>query len=101
MQCYMVVFGHFTDFERFMQGYQAVVGPMVQRYGGRYVLTGLDTLALEGAWQSGGGAIISEWPDRASALRFWNSPEYLEAKKLREGTGSFQVLLVDAPAPIG
>jgi uncharacterized protein (DUF1330 family) len=97
----MVVFGHFTDFERFMSGYQATVGPLVERFGGRYVLTGHDTLALEGAWPSGGGAVISEWPDRASALRFWNSAEYQQAKKLREGTGSFQVLLVDAPAAIG
>jgi uncharacterized protein (DUF1330 family) len=40
--------------------------------------------------------VISEWPDRAAALRFWQSPEYAEARKLREGTGSFQVVLVDA-----
>jgi uncharacterized protein (DUF1330 family) len=98
MKCYMVVFGAFTDFDRFMRGYQQVVGPMVERFGGRYVLTGQNTQVLEGGWTDGGGAVISEWPDRASALRFWNSPEYREAKKLREGTGSFQVLLVDAPS---
>lgn len=101
MKCYMVVFGHFTDFERFMGGYQQVVGPLVQRFGGRYVLTGQGTQVLEGDWPEGGGAVISEWPDRASALRFWNSPEYREAKKLREGTGNFQVVLVDAPNPLG
>lgn len=103
MKCYMVVFGAFTDFDRFMRGYQQVVGPMLERFGGRYVLTGQGTQMLEGAWPDGaspdgGGAVISEWPDRASALRFWNSPEYLEAKKLRSGTGSFQVMLVDAPS---
>ena len=97
MKCYMIVFGHFTDFERFMAGYQQVVGPMVQRFGGRYVLMGAGTAVLEGDWPGGGGAVISEWPDRASALRFWNSPEYAEARKLRDGTGRFQVVLVDAP----
>ncbi len=96
MKCYMIVLGTFTDFERFMSGYQQVVGPMVERFGGRYVLMGGGTEVLEGAWTDGGGAVISEWPDRASALRFWNSPEYAQAKALRAGTGSFQVVLVDA-----
>ena len=96
MKCYMVVFGVFTDFERFMRGYQQVVGPMVERFGGRYVLVGQNVQVLEGVWPEGGGAVISEWPDRAAALRFWNSAEYAEARKLREGTGQFQVLLLDA-----
>jgi len=95
MKCYMIVLGAFTDFERFMAGYQQVVGPMVERFGGRYVLMGGGAQVLEGAWTDGGGAVISEWPDRATALRFWNSPEYAAAKKLRAGTGAFQVVLVD------
>jgi uncharacterized protein (DUF1330 family) len=41
---------------------------------------------------------VSEWPSREAALRFWNSAEYAEAKQLRDGTGSFQVLLIDSPA---
>ena len=40
--------------------------------------------------------MISEWPDRAAALRFWHPPEYAEARKLRAGTGTIQVVLVDA-----
>jgi uncharacterized protein (DUF1330 family) len=92
----MIVLGAFTDFERFMAGYQQVVGPMVERFGGRYVLMGGGAQVLEGAWTDGGGAVISEWPDRNAALRFWNSPEYAEARTLRAGTGTFQVVLVDA-----
>ena len=37
---------------------------------------------------------------RAAAQRFWDSPEYAEAIKLREGIGNFQVMLIDS-APIG
>jgi uncharacterized protein (DUF1330 family) len=40
--------------------------------------------------------VISEWPDKASALAFWNSPEYAQAKKLREGIADCQVLLIEA-----
>ena len=96
MKCYMIVLGAFTDRERFMATYQQAVGPMVQRFGGRYVLMGGNTQVLEGAWSDGGGAVISEWPDREAALRFWNSPQYIEAKKLRAGTGTFQVVLIDS-----
>ena len=32
--------------------------------------------------------------DRAAALAFWNSPEYAEAKKLREGLADCSILLV-------
>jgi uncharacterized protein (DUF1330 family) len=96
MKCYMIVLGTFTDLPRFMATYQAQVGPLVEQFGGRYLLTGHATQVLEGDWQDGGGAVISEWPDRAAALRFWNSAEYARVKLLRVGTGAFQVVLVDA-----
>ena len=41
--------------------------------------------------------VISEWPDRAAAQAFWNSPEYAEAKKLRDGIAACQVLLIEGP----
>ncbi len=96
MKCYMIVLGTFTDLPRFMATYQAQVGPLVEHFGGRYLLTGHNMQVLEGDWPNGGGAVISEWPDRAAALQFWNSAEYARVKLLRAGTGEFQVALVDA-----
>jgi len=93
--CYMIVLGAFTDVPRFMAGYQQAVEPLIARFGGEYTLIGSDLLLLEGSFPSGGGAVISRWPDRATALAFWTSPEYAEVKKLRAGTGEFQVVLVD------
>lgn len=100
-RCYMVVFGAFTDFDRFMAGYQVAVAPLVARFGGSYLLIGHALQVLEGEFPEGGGGVVSVWPDRAAALRFWNSPEYAEVRKLREGTGRFQVVLIDAPAADG
>lgn len=94
--CYMIVLGAFTDFERFMAGYQVAVAPLIERFGGEYLIVGHDLLPLETDFPGGGGAVVSKWPSRAAALAFWNSPEYAEAKKLREGTGTFQVVMVDA-----
>lgn len=97
MRCYMVVIAELTDRERFLEGYARVVPPLVARFGGRYVLRGSGGAFLEGGWCGNPSALVSEWPTREHALRFWNSPEYAAAKKLREGTGTFQVLLIDSP----
>jgi len=99
-RCYMIVIADFTDRERFLAGYARVVPPLVAKFGGRYVIRGAGGQVLEGDWGATPSALVSEWPDRASALRFWNSPEYAAARRLREGTGRFQVILVDSPAAI-
>jgi uncharacterized protein (DUF1330 family) len=96
-RCYMIVFGAFTDLDRFLATYQAAVAPLIETFGGRYLMVGHGLQVLEGAFPGGGGSVISVWPDRAAALAFWNSAQYAEVKKLREGTGQFQVVLVDAP----
>jgi uncharacterized protein (DUF1330 family) len=44
--------------------------------------------------------VISEWPDKAAALKFWNSPEYQAAKKLREGIARVDVSVIELPEPI-
>jgi uncharacterized protein (DUF1330 family) len=97
-RCYMFVLGAFTDRERFLATYQVAVAPLIERFGGRYLLVGRGVQVLEGDFPGGGGCVVSVWPDRVAALAFWNSPEYAEVKRLREGTGEFQVVLVDAPA---
>ena len=94
--CYMIVLGAFTDYPAFMAGYQVAVAPLIARFGGEYVLVGSDLQVLEGNFPGGGGAVVSRWPDRAAALAFWNSAHYADVKQLRAGTGSFQVVLIDA-----
>lgn len=96
-RCYMIVLADLTDRERFLADYARVVPDLVRRFGGRYVLRGAGGLFVEGGWNGHPSALVSEWPSREAALRFWNSPEYAEAKLLREGTGTFQVLLIDSP----
>jgi uncharacterized protein (DUF1330 family) len=52
---------------------------------------------LEGDFGDGASMVISEWPDKATARNFWNSPEYAEARKLREDIADVQVLLIESP----
>lgn len=94
--CFMIVVAELTDRRRFLADYARVVPPLVEKFGGRYVIQGSGGEFLEGGWCDGASALVSEWPNKDAALRFWNSPEYAAAKKLREGTGRFQVLLLES-----
>jgi uncharacterized protein (DUF1330 family) len=74
-----------------------VAAALVTRYGGRYVLRGgAAATLLEGSWGNGAAVLISEWPDLDTLQRFWNSEDYREVKRLREGLADVQVLAVES-----
>ena len=71
-RCYMIVLADLTDRERFLAGYARVVPPLVEKYGGRYVLRGSGGAFVEGGWCEKPSALVSEWPSREQALRRLN-----------------------------
>ncbi len=97
MPAYMIVTAKISDRAAFIAGYGAAAAKLVAQFGGRYVLRGPGAELLEGDFGDGASMVISEWPDKAAAYAFWNSPEYQEAKKLRDGIADVQVLLIEAP----
>ena len=96
MPAYMIVTAKIADREAFIGGYGAAAAKLVEQFGGRYVLRGPGAELLEGDFGAGASMVISEWPDKAAALAFWNSPEYAEVKKLRADIADCQVLLIEA-----
>jgi len=98
MPAYMIVTAQIADRDRFIAGYGRAAAALVERFGGRYVLRAPGAQLLEGAFGDGASMVISEWPDKAAALAFWNSPDYAEAKTLRDGVADVQVLLIEAPS---
>jgi uncharacterized protein (DUF1330 family) len=97
MPAYMIVIAKIADRDAFIQGYGAAAAALIEKYGGKYVLRGPGAELLEGDFGHGASMVISEWPDKDAAKTFWNSPEYAEVKKLREGIADVQVLLIEAP----
>jgi uncharacterized protein (DUF1330 family) len=97
MPAYMIVTAAIRDREAFIAGYGAAAAALIPKFGGEYMLRGPGAECLEGQFGEGASMVISKWPDRAAAKAFWNSPEYAEAKKLREGLADVQVLLIDGP----
>ena len=50
--------------------------------------------ALEGEWGDT-RIVVHRWPNADAARRFWNSEEYAELRKVREGTGDFRIMLLE------
>jgi uncharacterized protein (DUF1330 family) len=97
MPAYMIVTAKIADRDAFIAGYGKAAAELVAKFGGRYVVRAPGAELLEGSFGDGASMVISEWPDKAAAKAFWTSPEYAEAKKLREGVADVQVLLIEAP----
>lgn len=98
MPAYIIVTATVSDRDAFMAGYAPRAAALLERHGGKYLIRAPGVQVLEGGFGEGGSVVISEWPDRAAALAFWNSPEYTEIRKLRAGIAECQVALIEAPA---
>jgi uncharacterized protein (DUF1330 family) len=94
MTAWMIVSAKIKDRERFISGYGAAAAKLVDQFGGRYIIRAPGAEMLEGEGWDGASVVVSEWTDKASARAFWNSPEYAEAKKLREGLADCSILLI-------
>ena len=95
MAAWFVIHTHIHDRQAFARDYSPAVAELTAQFGGRYILRGGGGAVLEGNGEDGGGAIVIEWPDRKSALAFWNSSEYAAVKALRAGIADVSVTLVD------
>ena len=82
-----------TTYERYKQ----LAPPSIAQYGGRYLVRGGKTLPLEGAW-SPERLVILEFASADDARRWWASPEYAEAKALRQSCATTDMLLIDGPS---
>ena len=98
MTTYMTILCKIHDREKFISGYGQAVPAVVAQYGGEYLVVGPGGTLLEGTLEGYSSVAISKWPNREAALAFWNSPEYTEVKKLREGLADAEVVIVDVPA---
>jgi len=75
-------------------GYRRMVLPTITAYGGRFVARGGRTEVLEGAWAPR-RVVIVEFPSLERAREWWSSPEYAEAKALRQATSEGTLIVVE------
>ncbi|MBS0340396.1 MAG: DUF1330 domain-containing protein [Proteobacteria bacterium] len=72
------------------EAYRKVAAPIVARYGGQYVVRGSVEKTLEGGHDAQRMTVI-QFEDEEQLLRFWNSIEYFEARKIRSTAGILHV----------
>jgi uncharacterized protein (DUF1330 family) len=97
---YLIVQATITDRARF-GGYVGALPPVYAKYGGEYLAVAPAATVLRTGGQKSPtqSIVISKWPNMAALREFWNSGEYAEVKRLREGTGEFLVLAMTESAP--
>ena len=80
--------------------YRALAQDSIARYGGRYIVRGGPTTQLEGDWAPR-RLVILEFASAADARAWWASPEYAEAKALRQSCSETQMVLAEGFEPPG
>jgi uncharacterized protein (DUF1330 family) len=76
------------------ENYRKLVPPILAKYGGRFVVRGGATEYKEGDWRPK-RIVIVEFESLDKARAFYDSPEYSQAKQVRQQTSVGSVLFVD------
>ncbi len=87
MAAYLIAEHTITDAARFEE-YRTRVGPMMARYGGRYLTKGGTHKLPEGGHWNPERVVIIEFPDMDSLNRWYSSAEYQPLIALRKACTS-------------
>lgn len=93
MSAYIIVRIKASDPEQ-LKDYQLAAPPVIEKFGGKYIARGGTVVSLEGPAELR-RIVIIEFPDLAAAEAFYNSHEYEEVRKLREGVAEAEFIAVD------
>jgi uncharacterized protein (DUF1330 family) len=93
MPAYIVVQIEVHDQETY-ERYRALAPASIAAYDGRYLVRGGETGVLEGAWNPR-RLVILQFPSVERAREWWASPEYAEAKALRQNSADTDMLVVE------
>lgn len=93
MTAYLIAEVETTD-EALMAEYRKHTPGLVAKFGGRFVVRGGKTKTLEGGWAPS-RVIVLEFPDFATAERFYDSEEYKPVLAIRLKAGKSKAILVD------
>jgi uncharacterized protein (DUF1330 family) len=66
----------------------------IGRFGGRFIARGAKAEVLEGTWEPK-RLVLLEFPSVEAARRWYASPDYAPAKKLRQATSTGDLVLID------
>ena len=85
MSAYIIATVEVTNLERYKE-YLRVTPRVVEKFGGRFIARDGEKVTLEGPEETR-RVVLVEFPSLQKAKQFYNSKEYQQAKKLRDGAG--------------
>jgi uncharacterized protein (DUF1330 family) len=92
LPAYVIVETDIQDPEQYAR-YQEASPGAVAAGGGRFVVRGGELAVLEGDWRPK-RLVLLEFEDLEAAKRFYDSPAYQDAKRLREGAANLNMVAV-------
>lgn len=93
MPAYVIVETDVSDAEQY-ELYKSAASDAIAAGDGRYVVRGGELAVLEGDWRPK-RLVVLEFEDLDAAKRWYESPEYQEAKQLREGAATMRMVAVE------
>lgn len=76
------------------EDYRRLVTPTLAKFGGRFIIRGGRVDVLEGDWRPS-RLVLIEFPSADAAREWWSSPEYSEARRIRQATSEGTLLLLE------
>jgi uncharacterized protein (DUF1330 family) len=96
MSAYVIANIRVNDAERY-KDYVSAVPALIEKHGGKYLVRGGESQVLEGAWAPD-RFVVLEFPSRDAALAFYNDPDYVPFRSLRQSVTESNVILFDGCA---
>ena len=93
MPAYVIANVDVTDAAAYDE-YRKGVLATIERYDGRFLVRGGAAQVLEGTFRPK-RVVVLEFPNAARARAWWDSPEYAEARELRQRTCTTKMIIVE------
>lgn len=93
MSAYIIIHGTVTDEEKY-EAYKKLTPASIEKYGGRFLIRGGEKSTLEGDWQVG-RIVLLEFDSVERAQQWYDSPEYRQARAIREGGADMSFTIVE------
>ena len=93
MPAYLIVRANVTDMAQYQQ-YMKLTPAILEKYGGTYVIRGVEKVILEGP-DVPDRIVVVKFDSIEAARRMYNSDEYQAAKKVREGAAEASFIVME------
>jgi uncharacterized protein (DUF1330 family) len=93
MPAYIIVEVEVNNDEEYEE-YKKLTPASILSYGGKFIVRGGQTEALEGNWNPQ-RIVILEFPSVEKAKEWWNSEEYSVAKRIRQRAAATKMIVAE------